>query len=91
MIIDGTKAGIRAAKARGVVLGGPALPAINSARKRLLRAVQTLLHRNIAELARSSAHDSGGLNADDCKPTVRLVSSGRHYLRHRWGGEGKAA
>ena len=33
MISDRTKAGLRAAKARGVVLGGPALPAINSARQ----------------------------------------------------------
>src|SRR6476660_4638256 len=33
MISDRTKAGLRAAKERGVVLGGPALPAINGARQ----------------------------------------------------------
>jgi DNA invertase Pin-like site-specific DNA recombinase len=55
MISDRTKAGLRAAKERGVVLGGPALPAINSARQEAARGRAQAIASVLAELAGLSA------------------------------------
>ena len=56
MISDRTKAGLRAAMARGVVLGGPALSAINSARQEAAAGRANAIAPVFAELAGLSAH-----------------------------------
>jgi DNA invertase Pin-like site-specific DNA recombinase len=55
MISDRTKAGLRAAKERGVMLGGPALPEINSARQKEAAARAQAIAPLLAELASLSA------------------------------------
>jgi DNA invertase Pin-like site-specific DNA recombinase len=55
MISDRTKAGLRAAKERGVTLGGPALPAINSARQKEAAARAQAIAPLLADLASLSA------------------------------------
>ena len=55
MISDRTKAGLAAAKARGVKLGGPRLPAINKARHASAAARAQAIGPVLAELAGLSA------------------------------------
>jgi DNA invertase Pin-like site-specific DNA recombinase len=55
MISDRTKAGLRAAKERGVMLGGPALPEINSARLKEAAARAQAIAPLLADLASLSA------------------------------------
>jgi DNA invertase Pin-like site-specific DNA recombinase len=56
MISERTKAGLAAARARGVVLGGPALPAINETRLADAAARAQAIAPVLAELAGMSAN-----------------------------------
>ena len=56
MIAKRTKDGLRVAKERGVVLGGPALASINSARQRAAVSRARAIAPVLAELAGLSAH-----------------------------------
>jgi len=56
MISERTKAGLAAARARGVELGGPRLPEINEARQADAAARAQAIAPILAELAGKSAH-----------------------------------
>ena len=84
MISDRTKAGLRAAMARGVVLGGPALSAINSARQEAAAGRANAIAPVFAELAGLSAHAiAAELNARQIATPTGAAWSAQTVIRVR--------
>jgi DNA invertase Pin-like site-specific DNA recombinase len=84
MISDRTKAGLRAAKERGVKLGGPKLASINSARQQAALARATDIAPVLTELANLSARAAAAeLNARQVQTPTGAPWSAKTVIRAR--------
>jgi DNA invertase Pin-like site-specific DNA recombinase len=84
MIAKRTRDGLRAVKERGVVLGGPALPSINSARQEAAVSRAQAIAPLFAELAGLSAHAAAvELNARQVPTPTGAPWSAKTVIRAR--------
>jgi DNA invertase Pin-like site-specific DNA recombinase len=84
MISERTKAGLRAARARGVVLGGPALKAINSERQEAAVGRAQAIAAVLAELSDLSTHKAAvELNARGVPTATGALWSAKTVWRAR--------
>ena len=84
MISERTKAGLKAAKERGVVLGGPKLASINSTRQEAAVSRAQAIAPVLAEIGRQSAHAAAAeLNARQVPPPTGRPWSAKTVIRAR--------
>jgi DNA invertase Pin-like site-specific DNA recombinase len=76
MIAERTRAGLAAARARGVVLGGPNLPAINATRQQAAVEHARAIKSHLVELASFSTREAAAESNRRGVPT----SSGKPWL-----------